>query len=93
MAHGGKRPGAGRKPGSTNRFNRDLLASASATGALPVEYLLEVMRDASNPISLRIDAAKSCAPYLHHKLSAQDISVSTQADSHESWLETLVDAM
>ena len=93
MAHGGKRPGAGRKPGSTNRFNRDLLASASATGAIPVEYLLEVMRDASNPISLRIDAAKSCAPYLHHKLTAQNISISTQAASHESWLETLAEAM
>ena len=58
-----------------------------------MEYLLEVMRDASNPISLRIDAAKSCAPYLHHKLAAQNISISTQAASHESWLETLAEAM
>jgi hypothetical protein len=43
---GGKRPGAGRKPGTTNKFSTEAAKAAQATGILPHEWLLNVMRGA-----------------------------------------------
>ena len=63
MAHGGARPNAGRKPGSLSRFNREMVERASSGGDLPLDFMLEVMRDESLGIRLRIDAAKAAAPY------------------------------
>ena len=63
MAHGGARPGAGRKPGW-----RSVAASeAIAAGLSPLEYMLEVMRDETLDESKRLEAAKAAAPYCHAK--------------------------
>ena len=83
MIHGGCRPGAGRKPGTLNRFSEELLAKASQSGTLPVEYLLETMRDQSLDTRLRIDAAKAAAPYIHHKPSAISVDVTRPEVTHE----------
>jgi hypothetical protein len=45
LARGGARPNAGRKPGTLNRFNRELLERAVEGGQLPLDYMLEIMRD------------------------------------------------
>ena len=90
MTHGGRRPGAGRKPGTLNRFSKELLAKASESGTLPVDYLLEVMRDQSLDTRLRIDAAKAAAPYVHQKLSAISVDLATPDVTHEEWLKSLV---
>lgn len=66
--HGGKRAGAGRKPGSTTRFQREQVERAKAGGLMPLDYMLEVMRDETVPRSERLDAAKSAAPYVHSKM-------------------------
>ena len=89
MRHGGSRPGAGRKPGTINRFSKDLLEKASQSGLLPVDYLLGVMRDESLDTRLRIDAAKAAAPYVHQKLSAISVDVTTSDVTHEEWLKSL----
>ena len=89
MTHGGHRPGAGRKPGTLNRFSKELLAKASQSGTLPVEYLLETMRDQSLDTRLRIDAAKAAAPYVHQKLSAISVDVALPDITHEQWLQGL----
>ena len=89
MSHGGARAGAGRKPGTINRFSKDLLDKAAQSGQLPVDYLLEVMRDQSLDTRLRIDAAKAAAPYVHQKLSAISVDLTTPDVSHEEWLKTL----
>ena len=89
MSHGGKRVGAGRKPGGINRFSRDLLEKAAQGGQLPVDYMLEVMRDQSLDTRPRIDAAKAVAPYLHQKLSAISVHLTTPEVTHEEWLKTL----
>jgi hypothetical protein len=47
VAHGGARPNAGRKPGSLSRFNREMVERASSGGDLPLDFMLEVMRDES----------------------------------------------
>ena len=89
MSHGGARAGAGRKPGTINRFSKDLLDKAGQSGQLPVDYLLQVMRDQSLNTRLRIDAAKAAAPYVHQKLSAISVDLTTPDVSHEEWLKTL----
>jgi len=38
------------------------------TGESPLEVMLAVMRDPSEKIGLRLDAAKAAAPYLHRKM-------------------------
>ncbi len=89
MSHGGRRVGAGRKPGGINRFSRDLLEKAVQSGKLPVDYMLEVMRDQSLDTRLRIDAAKASAPYVHQKLSAVSVDLTTPDVTHEEWVKTL----
>jgi len=69
MAHGGSRPGAGKPKGSTNKALREAREKAAAGGLMPLDYLLEVMRNVTEDQSKRIDAAKAAAPYLHPKLA------------------------
>lgn len=68
MSHGGKRPGAGRKPGSATTRTREI-ADAIAEGLTPLEYLSSVYRDTDVDEAKRIDAAKAAAPYVHPKLA------------------------
>lgn len=75
MAHGGKRPSAGRKPGAPNKRTADTIAKAEATGLLPHEFLLAVTRgetiDGHTPtFDERKDAAKAAAPYFAPKLAS-----------------------
>lgn len=69
---GGARPGAGRKPGGTNKLTKEAVEKARKTGLMPVDYLLKVMRDEATDEARRIDAAKAAAPYLHAKLQPVD---------------------
>ena len=89
MSHGGARAGAGRKPGTINRFSKDLLDKAAQSGQLPVDYLLQVMRDQSLNTRLRIDAAKAAAPYVHQRLSAISVDLAKAEVTHEEWLQSL----
>ena len=43
---GGKRPGAGRKPGATNKRTKEAVAKAQAEGKLPLDVMMEAMRAA-----------------------------------------------
>lgn len=42
---------------------------AQRDGITPIEFLLSVMDDEDNAIGIRIDAAKSAAPYCHARLA------------------------
>lgn len=55
MAQGGKRPGAGRKPGVPNRVTADIKALAQSFGPEAIEKLVQIVRDSEN------DAAKISA--------------------------------
>ena len=87
--HGGVRAGAGRKKGSANRATQEMLKRAKASGQLPLEYLLDVMRDVTQDVRLRIDAAKFAAPYVHNRLSAIEVHTAVQEMTHEEWVTTL----
>lgn len=70
MAPGGRRVGAGRKAGSKSRatieketFGRAVAEQAAANGDSPLEYMLNVMRDAKAAQTRR--DAMAIAAYLH----------------------------
>lgn len=70
MARGGARPGAGRKQGAATKRTREVADKAAAEGITPLEYMLGVMRDEEQTDAVRLDAAKSAAPFVHPKLSS-----------------------
>ena len=58
----------GRKRGSRNKRPELLAARKAEGGALPLDYLLSVMRDETKDVKERTEAAKAAAPYLHRKM-------------------------
>lgn len=65
MKNGGKRRGAGRKPGVPNKATIARQERVAATGQTPLDYMLEVMRDPRASKSRRDGMAKMAAPYVH----------------------------
>jgi hypothetical protein len=59
----------GRQKGARNRATAEARAAAEATGVLPLDYMLQVMRDAKAEPKRRDAMAMAAAPYLHPKLS------------------------
>lgn len=72
MAHGGARPGAGRKAGGASKLSREAYERAQEGGELPLDYLLRVMRNEASDEARRVDCAKAAAPYLHPKRAPID---------------------
>jgi hypothetical protein len=68
--YGGKRPGAGRPKGVPNKANAERQAAIAASGLTPLDYLLSVLRDESAEPQVRMEAAKSAAPYVHPRLAS-----------------------
>ena len=66
---GGKREGAGRKPGSKNKLTVKQVRLVEASGITPLDYLLTEMRDPLKDDATRRDCAKAAAPYVHARLS------------------------
>ena len=81
---GGKREGAGRKPGSVARIDHEARQKAHASGLTPLEYLLSVLRDESQDERVRLDAAKAAAPYCHNRLSSTEVSGCSAANGFET---------
>lgn len=74
MAHGGKRDGAGRKPGASTRMNEEARKQAAEGGLMPLDYMLSILRDEEQDDAARMDAAKAAAPYVHAKLASVEHS-------------------
>ncbi|MET3481558.1 hypothetical protein [Methylobacterium sp. 1973] len=72
MAHGGKRTGAGRKPGSTTQKTREIADKAINEGMSPLEVMLTAMRKHAEMGEWKDAAsfAKDAAPYVHPRLAA-----------------------
>jgi hypothetical protein len=60
----------GRQKGARNHATAEARAAAEATGILPLDYMLSVMRDPNTEPKRRDSMAIAAAPYLHPKLSA-----------------------
>lgn len=67
---GGKRQGAGRTKGGWNKVSAAREAAIAASGEVPLDYMLKVMRDEAQPTAVRLEMAKAAEPYCHPKLAA-----------------------
>jgi hypothetical protein len=68
MAKGAKT--GGRRKGTPNKATAAKAAEIAESGVTPLDFMLTVMRDAKKEFDVRLDAAKSAAPYVHPKLAA-----------------------
>lgn len=59
------------------------------TRMAPLEFLFDVMECAELPMALRMDAAKSAAPYAHPRLSSMEVKGRVEIDQHVSALRQL----
>lgn len=73
--HGGARSGAGRKPGTINKATKKAIEKAEAGGIMPLDFMLEIMRDETAAREERLDMAKAAAPYVHAKLASIEAKV------------------
>jgi hypothetical protein len=67
--HGGARAGAGRPRGQASRKTRAIADGALKEGISPLEFILQVMRDPSAPLTLRCEMAVAAMPYAHPRLT------------------------
>src|SRR5262249_39724788 len=69
----GRRPGipkvrgSGRKKGSVNKNHRpaQIRKALEGEGITPLQFMLGIMRDPTQPPSIRMDMAKAAAPFCH----------------------------
>lgn len=71
----GRKTGGGSRLGRRNKATSARLEKERESGLMPLDYMLQVLRDeASNPEDRRW-ASKEAAPYMHAKLSSTEIKV------------------
>jgi hypothetical protein len=90
MPRGGKREGAGRKPGVPNIKTKELVEKVEASGLTPLNYMLSILRDEALSREERFEAAKAAAPFVHAKLAAVEHSGGLNL-SHEDALDEFDD--
>ncbi len=80
MAYGRKT--GGRQAGTRNKVTTAARGMAQATGILPLEYMLQVMRDTEADKRRRDSMAMAAAPYLHPRVASNSIdSIAIAAQS------------
>ena len=101
MPRGGRRPGAGRKPGKQNRRKSyEIVKAAFASGdAMPLEVMLQSMRfhwreweKSADKTDLKEAGmlAQAAAPYCHARLQAIDTRTTVEAgDTLSALLRTI----
>jgi hypothetical protein len=94
MGRGGRRAGAGRPKGSKSKrtiAKVPLLparAHRQAIEEMPLDILIAAARDKTQPIELRLAAAKAAAPYYHARISGGPPKASFEMTQSE--LETAI---
>lgn len=85
MPLGGARPGAGRPKGTPNKATAEREAVIAASGLTPLDYMLGLLRDETQSREVRIDAAKSAAPYCHARLAVTESNVKAEHSGGFTW--------
>jgi hypothetical protein len=91
----GSQPGerrGGRQPGTPNKKTAETIAKAEAGGIMPLEYMLQILRDTTQEPSARFGAAVQAAPYLHPKLSSIEQSTEEKTET-TIWHRSLAEAL
>ena len=83
--------GKGRPKGSLEITTKGFIAKALKDGKLksPLEFMMEVMNNPRFDWELRLKAAQGAAPYIHHKLVAQQIEASIVAETQDQRMARL----
>ena len=77
---GGKRPGAGRPPGSkTKKLWKSMDEMAEKYQHSPLDYLLSVLNNTASAPERKLFAAEKAAPYIHPKLASTTTKIGTDA--------------
>ncbi len=66
----------GRPRGSSDKVLNTGIVLARRKGISPLEFMLTVMDDTKNELSVRMDAAFKAAPYVHQRLATLALQVS-----------------
>ena len=61
---------SGRPRGSRNKRSLASIEAAQASGQMPLDFLLLIMRNNTQPLERRLEAAKAAAPYCHARLAS-----------------------
>jgi Family of unknown function (DUF5681) len=61
---------SGRPRGSRNKRSLANIEAAQASGQMPLDFLLLIMRNNTQPLERRLEAAKAAAPYCHARLAS-----------------------
>lgn len=64
----------GRQKGSRNKRTEAQAVAIETSGLTPLDYMLTVLRDPKAEDDLRMEAARSAAPYVHPKLANIEVS-------------------
>lgn len=59
-------------------LHNEVMTRAVETAETPLEVMLAIMRDPDSGASMRFEAAKAAAPYIHPRLSHTDSKVSQE---------------
>jgi hypothetical protein len=66
--------GPGRPKGKKNKILGKTAEEIIAGGESPIQFLVRTYQDEKKDYSIRLDAAKAAAPYLHAKLANHTIT-------------------
>lgn len=80
-----------RPKGSKNKTTLQRQRDIEKSGETPLQYMLRLMRDKNQPKEVRMDMAKSAAPYIHPKLAATQISGDPEAPLQHVIEQVIVD--
>ena len=64
---------AEQKQGSVAKLNAEARKRVIEGGITPLDFLLAVMRDNHQDFCVRLDAAKTAAPYCHARLASTEL--------------------
>ena len=71
---GFKKGQGGRPKGSKNKRTLATLKAIAESGQTPLAFMIRLMRNKSAPYAMRLDAAKSAAPFVHRRLAVTEIT-------------------
>lgn len=88
-------PNSGRRKGTPNRATAARQQAVADSGMTPLDYLLSVMRDTSQDVTVRLNAARSAAPYVHPKLATVEVraEVTSAENTGVSRVQEMVDRL
>jgi hypothetical protein len=78
----------GRKAGTPNKITVKREAELAASGLMPLDHMLSILRNEKETAGRRDWAAEKAAPYCDPRLSVADVTANIST-THVAWLEQL----